>query len=62
MKLKLIDCINKNVRITTTDNQIFEGKAYDFIPSQDNVPEIASISIDDIEFFENDIAHIEILK
>ncbi len=49
----------KQVRIKTTDNMIFKGKAYDFIPAQDNVPEIASITIDSIEIFENEIATIE---
>lgn len=51
----------KQVKITTNDNEIFSGKAYDFIPAQDNVPEIASISVGDIEFFETDIKYIEII-
>lgn len=49
----------KQVKITTDDNQVFVGKAYDFISAQDNVPEIASISIDDIEIYENEIYSIE---
>lgn len=51
----------KQVKITTIDDKIFSGKAYDFIPAQDNVPEIASISIGDIELFETDIKDIEII-
>lgn len=57
--MKLWEYNGKRVRIKTTGNEIFEGKAYDFIPAQDNVPEISSITIDSIEIFENEIATIE---
>lgn len=57
--MKLWQYNGKQVKITTTDNKVFVGKAYDFVPAQDNVPEIASISIDDIEVYENEIASIE---
>lgn len=60
--MKLWQYNGKQVKITTTDNKVFIGKVYDFIPAQDNVPEIASISIDDIEIYENEIASIEEMK
>ncbi|MGN1162176.1 MAG: hypothetical protein ACI4SX_08030 [Candidatus Fimenecus sp.] len=62
MKLKLSDCIDKVARITTIDGQVFEGETCDYIPPQDNVPEIASISIGDIEIYESEVTHIEILE
>lgn len=62
MSLKLSDCIDKKARITTTDGQTFEGETCDYIPPQDNVPEIASISIGDIEIYEDEVKHIEILE
>ena len=57
--MKLWKYDGKHVKITTVDNEIFRGKACDFIPAQDNVPEISSICIGNIEFYENEIANIE---
>lgn len=50
----------KKVKLITTDNEIFTGEAYDFIPKQDNVLEMASISIGSFEFYENEIKSIEL--
>lgn len=36
----------KNVRVIFKDGTVMSGKAYDFIPSQDNPSGVASISID----------------
>jgi len=51
----------KVVKITTNDGQSFEGKAYDYIPKQDNTPQIASISIGETEIYENEIKSIELI-
>ncbi len=59
--MKLYECNGKKVRIITTDNKEFEGEAFDYIPAQDNTPEVASISIGDFELFENDIKSIELI-
>ena len=59
--MKLYEYSGKKVRITTNDGEIFSGIACDFIPAQDNVPEVASISIGEIEFYENEIKSIEVI-
>lgn len=59
--MKLWEYSGKNVKIITVDGQIFEGKAYDYTSAQDNTPEIASISIDHYELYENEIESIEII-
>ncbi len=51
----------KKVKIITVDSKEFLGVACDFIPAQDNVPEIASISIGEIEFYENNIKSITVI-
>lgn len=58
--MKLYEYLNKNVKLITTNNETFSGKVIDYIPAQDNVPEIASISIGDFEFYENEIDEIQI--
>ena len=45
----------KNVRVTFKDGTVMAGKAYDFMPSQDNPSGVASISIDIYEIYENEI-------
>lgn len=62
MKYKLYECHDKYVIIKTVDGQVFQGFAYDYIPPQDNVSKIASISIGDVELYENEIIDIEILE
>ena len=52
----------KKVRLITIRGNVFEGVAYDFIPSQDNPDGIASISIDDYEFPENHIKSIIVIE
>lgn len=49
----------KNVRVIFKDGTVMSGKAYDFIPSQDNPSGVASISIDIYEIYENEIKSIE---
>lgn len=60
--MKLWQYSGKKIRIITDDGKIFEGKAYDYIPAQDNTPEIASISIGYNELYENEIKSIEVLE
>lgn len=60
--MKLWQYSGKKIRITTDDGKIFEGMAYDYIPSQDNIPEIASITIEHTEIYENEIKSIEMLS
>lgn len=57
--MNLCDFNGKKVKIITSDNEVFIGEAYDYIPAQDNVPEIASISIGNLEFSEDEIKSIE---
>ncbi len=59
--MKLYEYLNKRVVLITKDNKSFSGKVTDYIPAQDNVPEIASISINDFEFYENEIASINLI-
>lgn len=49
------------VRIVCIDGEVYEGLAYDYTPPQDNEPEEASITIDSIEIYENEIKRIEII-
>lgn len=49
----------KNVRVTFKDGTVMAGKAYDFMPSQDNPSGVASISIDIYEIYEDEIKSIE---
>ncbi len=58
ISLYLYKYFGKKVEIITVDGKTFSGVACDFIPAQDNVPEIASISIGEIEFYENEIESI----
>lgn len=53
---------DKKVRLITHNGKVFEGIAYDFIPSQDNPDNIASISVGDFEFTETEIASITIIN
>ncbi|MBQ3006760.1 MAG: hypothetical protein IJD78_04275 [Clostridia bacterium] len=59
--MKLYEYSGKKVKITSFDGKEFSGIACDFIPAQDNTPEIASISIDEIEFYENEIKSITVI-
>lgn len=56
--MKIQESNGKKVRITCKDRTVLEGIACDYIPHQDNVPEIASISVGDIEVYENEILSI----
>ena len=60
--MRLYEANGKRVRIKTNDGQVFEGKAYDYTSALDNEPDPASISIGDIELFEDEIVFIEELK
>lgn len=59
--MELYKYCGKFVGIRTNDGQYFIGKACDYTPSQNNTPEIASISIGDIEIYENEIKSIDIV-
>lgn len=58
--MNLCDFNRKKVRLITTDDEIFLGEAYDYIPKQDNVPEVARISIGNLEFYKDEIKSIEL--
>lgn len=59
--MKLYEYSGKKVKITTFGGKEFSGIACDFIPAQDNTPEVSSISIDEIEFYENEIKSISVI-
>lgn len=59
--MNLWEYSGKDVKVITDDGKVFEGKAYDYTPAQDNTPEIASISIGIYELYENEIKSIELL-
>ncbi|MGN0543708.1 MAG: hypothetical protein ACI4JG_09690 [Acutalibacteraceae bacterium] len=59
--MNLHEYSGKKVKIMTIDGKKFSGVACDFIPSQDNIPEIASISIAEIEIYENEIKSITVI-
>ena len=61
ISLYLYKYSGKKVEIITVDGKTFSGVACDFIPAQDNVPEISSISIGEIEFYENEIESITVV-
>ena len=52
----------KKVKIITVDGKEFSGVACDFIPAQDNIPNVASISIAEFEFYENEIGLITVVN
>ena len=52
---------NKRVMIKCKDGEIFCGFAYDYTSANDNEPDPASITINHIEIFENEIESIEII-
>ncbi len=62
MNHKLHEYHGKHIIITTVDGKVFQGQAYDYISPQDNMPAIASITIGDVELYENEIINIEILE
>jgi hypothetical protein len=57
--MKLWRYEGKNVRITTDCGHEFVGMAYDYTSALDNPNNIASISIGDVELFEDEIVSIE---
>ncbi len=50
------------MKIITVDGKEFSGVACDFIPAQDNIPNVASISIAEFEFYENEIGLITVVN
>lgn len=59
--MELWEFCGKNVKITLLNGQVFTGKAYDFVPEQDNDSGFASISVGDFELYQNEIAEIIII-
>lgn len=59
--MKLIKYEGKEVKITIKNGESYSGKAMDYTPAEDNVPEKDSICIGEIEFFESDIKSIELI-
>ena len=59
--MTLYEAHGKNVRITMTDGEIFEGHAYDYTSALDNEPDPESITIDSIELYAPEIKKIELL-
>lgn len=54
---------NEKVNLTTIDGEEYMGVAIDYIFPEDNEPEgLESISIGNIEFYEDEIKTIEIIK
>ncbi len=65
--MDLVKFYNKKVRITDTDGHVFLGTVTDYIEAEDNNPEVESIIIDELngdllEFYEDTIKEIEIIK
>lgn len=61
--MKLYEAVGKNVRITMTDGEIFEGRAYDYMSAYDNEPDPESITVSPgIELFAPEIAKIEEIR
>ena len=56
--MKLIECENKRIEITTINGEVYSGLATDYTPADENTPEIESICIGNIEFFSNEIKNI----
>lgn len=52
---------NKNVRVTMTDGEIFEGQLHTYISEIDNDPDPESIVVSSIELFTNEIKEISIV-
>lgn len=48
----------KKVKLTTKDGEVYTGRAYDYMPAQDNPDNVACISVGDFEFSETEIASI----
>lgn len=58
--MKLYEAEGKKVRITLTDGQVFEGRAFDYTSAYDNDPDPESISMPPgYELFAPDIKEIE---
>lgn len=64
--MKLYEYLGKKIKLTTVSpcayGSVFWGIAEDYTDAEDNEPQIVSICIDNIEFPENHIKSIEILK
>ena len=56
--MKIQNCSGKKIRVICIDGEVIEGVAYDYSPPQDIEPQFASITIDGIEIFENEIKEI----
>lgn len=56
--MELENYIGKKIRLRSKSGNIYEGVAYDFVPSQDNEPEVASFSVGDYEIYENEILDV----
>jgi hypothetical protein len=52
---------NKNVRVTMTDGEFFEGQLHTYISEVDNYPDPESIVVSSIELFTNEIKEISII-
>lgn len=60
--MRISQAEGKRVKITCVDGEVITGFAYDYISESDNEPEPASITIDHIEIYENEIEKIELIK
>lgn len=64
--MKLYEYEGKKVRIHTTPGgimgDVFEGIAEDYTEPSDNYNGIASIIVNDVDIFENEIIKIEVLE
>jgi len=56
--MKLWEYSGKRIKIITTSGHVFEGIAKDYTSELDNPDGVACISIGNVEFEENEIAHI----
>lgn len=57
--MKLYECENKKIEITTNNGKIYSGLATDYTPADENTPEIESICIGSLEIFANEIKTIK---
>ena len=55
------ECFGKYVRVTLNTGQVFEGTGEYYTSALDNPNGLASVCIGDIEFYENEIASIEMI-
>lgn len=63
--MELWEYVNKSIKVTCLEGEVFQGQCTDYTQALDNEPEIASIGIKSngisYELYENEIKSIEIV-